>query len=80
VEFSEQAITTGVVKFFDATKNFGIVTADDGSEYFLGGKELSRTGVGDLQEGQRLTFSTRPDDHGRTARAINVRILGGADG
>lgn len=46
---------TGRVKWFDADKGFGFVTADDGEQVFLHASALP-SGVETVKQGQRLEF------------------------
>lgn len=58
----------GKVKFFNATKGFGFITADDGKEYFVHMTGL-KSGV-NLREGDSVAFDVEQGDRG--PKAVNV--------
>ena len=59
----------GKVKFFDDTKGFGFIAADDGKEIFVHQTALEE-GV-TLQEGDSVTFDVEQGDRG--PKAVNVK-------
>ena len=58
----------GTVKFFNAGKGFGFITAEDGNEYFVHMSALAE-GV-NLNEGDEVTFDVEEGDRG--PKAVNV--------
>jgi len=47
----------GTVKFFNSTKGFGFIQPQDGSkDVFVHISAVERAGMGNLSEGQRLSF------------------------
>lgn len=58
----------GTVKFFNAGKGFGFITAEDGNEYFVHMSALAE-GV-NLNEGDAVTFDVEEGDRG--PKAVNV--------
>jgi len=59
----------GTVKFFNETKGFGFISAEDGKEVFV---HQSALGDGEtLQEGDSITFDVESGDRG--AKAVNVK-------
>ena len=60
----------GKVKFFNTTKGFGFITADDGKEYFVHISGLQDTDM--LREGDDVTFEVEQGDRG--PKAVNVVI------
>lgn len=58
----------GTVKFFNAGKGFGFITAEDGKEYFVHQSALAE-GV-TLNEGDAVTFDVEEGDRG--PKAVNV--------
>lgn len=55
----------GKVKWYNAARGFGFLTADeDGKDYFVDWKALRSNRIGDLIEGQRLRFDTCSNGRG----------------
>ena len=58
---------TGVVKRFNATKGYGFIAPEDGSnDIFVHISAVERGGLATLREGQRVNFEVRPGRDGRT--------------
>lgn len=67
---------TGRVKWFDAVKGYGFITADDGSgDAFVHQTDIVAKGYRTLSEGDLVEFEPEPGDRGIKAR--NVRALTG---
>jgi CspA family cold shock protein len=63
----------GVVKFFNADRGYGFITpVDGGKDVFLHAGVLGRIGIS-VKEGDRLSFDTQPDKHGRGLQAVDVK-------
>ena len=60
----------GKVKFFDTTRGFGFITAEDGKEYFVHQTGL-KEGV-TLNENDSVTFDVEEGDRG--PKAVNVEV------
>ena len=60
----------GTVKFFNAGKGFGFITAEDGNEYFVHMSDLPE-GVS-LNEGDTVTFDVEEGEGGKGPKAVNV--------
>jgi CspA family cold shock protein len=55
-------MTTGTVKWFNATKGFGFIQPDDGgSDVFVHISAVERAGLGSLSEGQKVSFELERD-------------------
>jgi CspA family cold shock protein len=55
-------MTTGTVKWFNATKGFGFIQPDDGgSDVFVHISAVERAGLSSLSEGQKLSFELERD-------------------
>ena len=66
-------MTTGTVKFFNASKGFGFITPEGGGkDVFVHASALERAGIRSLGEGQRVTFDIQPDARG--SKAANVAL------
>ncbi|MBI3480907.1 MAG: cold-shock protein [Nitrosomonadales bacterium] len=67
---------TGTVKWFNDTKGFGFVSADDGSgDLFAHYSAINMKGFKTLKEGQKITFEIVPGPKGK--QAANIQYLGG---
>lgn len=66
---------TGTVKFFNTTKGFGFITPDEGAkDVFVHVSALQDSGLPGLEDGQRVTFETEPDRHGKGPKAVNLTL------
>lgn len=55
-------MTTGTVKWFNATKGFGFIQPDDGSaDVFVHISAVERAGMSSIAEGQKLSFQLEQD-------------------
>ena len=55
-------MATGTVKWFNPTKGFGFITPDDGgADVFVHISAVERSGLGSIQEGQKLSFELERD-------------------
>lgn len=59
----------GKVKFFNETKGFGFITAEDGKEYFVHSTGLN-SGVS-ISEGDLVTFEIEQGDKGPKASKVS---------
>ena len=63
---------TGTVKFFNAMKGFGFITRDDGQpDAFVHISAMERSGIRELNEGDRLEFDIEVDRRGKYS-AVNL--------
>ena len=63
---------TGTVKFFNSMKGFGFITRDDGQpDAFVHISAVERSGMRDLNEGDRLEFDIEVDRRGKYS-AVNL--------
>jgi CspA family cold shock protein len=66
---------TGTVKFFNTEKGYGFIRPDDGSrDVFVHVSAVTSSGLGGLNEGQRVTFDVEPDKRGKGPKAVNLRL------
>ena len=70
-------MTTGKVKFFNATRGFGFIEPEDGSkDAFVHISAVERAGltVTDLAEGQRVEYELKPGRDGKSS-AEDLKLL-----
>lgn len=64
-------MATGTVKFFNATRGYGFIRPDDGSkDVFVHVSAVERSGLGQLVEGQKVSFEIQSDARG--PKAVNL--------
>lgn len=67
-------MTTGTVKFFNATKGFGFITPEDGStDVFVHISAVERAGMRTIIEGQKLSFDVVRDERKGKSAAENLQ-------
>jgi cold shock protein len=68
---------SGTVKFFNAQKGYGFIKPDDGGrDIFVHITAVERSGLSNLNEGQRIEFDVEPDKKGKGPKAVNLVITG----
>ena len=63
-------MTQGTVKWFNDSKGFGFITADDNSDVFVHHTSIQGNGFKTLGEGDKVSFDTEQGPKG--PKAINV--------
>ncbi|MGC6768919.1 cold-shock protein [Enterococcus sp. LJL128] len=63
-------MNTGTVKWFNADKGFGFITAEDGTDVFAHFSAIQGEGFKSLDEGQAVTFDI--EDGQRGPQAVNI--------
>jgi CspA family cold shock protein len=65
-------MTTGTVKWFNATKGFGFIQPDDGDkDVFVHISAVEKAGLRGLNEGQKVSFEVQ-EERGKLA-AVNLK-------
>ncbi len=65
----------GTVKFFNHAKGYGFIAPDDGGkDVFVHASALERSGIGSIDEGDKVTFEVEDDPRGRGKQATNVQL------
>lgn len=61
-------MTTGTVKFFNATKGFGFIEPEDGSsDAFVHISAVERAGLSGLNEGQKVSYELQAGQNGKSS-------------
>jgi cold shock protein len=69
-------MSTGTVKWFNATKGFGFIQPDDGgNDVFVHISAVERAGMGSLNEGQKLSYESKLDSMRGKTSAENLRAM-----
>ncbi len=63
-------MTNGTVKWFNDSKGFGFITAEDGTDVFAHFSEIQSSGFKKLEEGEKVTFDIAEGQRG--AQASNI--------
>ncbi|OQO53901.1 cold-shock protein [Enterococcus hirae] len=63
-------MNNGTVKWFNADKGFGFITAEDGNDVFAHFSAIQSDGFKTLDEGQAVTFDI--EDGQRGPQAVNI--------
>jgi CspA family cold shock protein len=69
----KQEDTQGVVKWFDATKGFGFIAGQDGTDYFCHFSHIVMAGYRVLAENQHVAFNVAKGPKGLFA--TNIRAV-----
>lgn len=64
-------MATGTVKWFNTTKGYGFVTAEDGTDVFVHHSDIQGEGFKTLDEGDSVEFEITQGEKG--PKAANVR-------
>ncbi len=66
-------MSTGTVKWFNATKGYGFIQPEDGtSDVFVHISDVERSGIGSLKEGQKISFDVQRGQQGKLS-ACNLK-------
>jgi CspA family cold shock protein len=69
----EGLMSVGTVKWFNATKGYGFIAPDDGQkDVFVHISAVERSGIGNLHEGQKLSFDVERGQQGKVS-AVNLK-------
>jgi CspA family cold shock protein len=56
----------GTVKWFNTQRGYGFIQPDDGSkDVFVHVSAVERSGIGNLQEGQKLSYELEKSEQGK---------------
>jgi cold shock protein len=69
-------MTTGTVKWFNATKGFGFIQPETGDkDVFVHISAVERAGLSSLNDGQKVTFDVVADRKSGKTSADNLRAV-----
>jgi len=69
----EDEMTIGTVKWFNSQKGYGFIQPEDGSkDVFVHISAVERAGLGNLHEGQKVSFELERGQQGKTS-AVNLQ-------
>ena len=63
-------LTKGTVKWFNDSKGFGFITAEDGTDVFAHFTQIQSDGFRKLEEGEKVTFDIEQGQRGPQASNI----------
>lgn len=63
-------MATGTVKWFNATKGYGFITADDGTDVFVHHSDIEGEGFKTLDEGDAVEFEITEGPKGPKAASV----------
>ena len=67
-------MSIGTVKWYDPAKGFGFIRLEDGSnDVFVHASAVDRAGIGNLKEGQLLSFDVERNPKNGKLSASNIR-------
>jgi cold shock protein len=67
-------MSIGTVKWFNPAKGFGFIQPEDGTkDVFVHISAVERSGIGNLQEGQRVSFEAQRDARTGKVAASNLK-------
>jgi len=72
-ERKRKEMKRGTVKWFNAQKGYGFITAEDGTDVFVHYSGINAEGFKTLMEGQEVTYDVQNGSKG--AQAVNVAIV-----
>ena len=68
-------MSQGTVKWFNGQKGYGFIQPDDGSkDVFVHISAVERSGLGSLNEGQKVSFDLERGQQGKTS-AVNLQAI-----
>lgn len=67
-------MATGTVKWFNDQKGYGFIQPDSGGkDVFVHISAVERSGIGNLSEGQKISYDVEPDRRSGKEAAVNLK-------
>jgi CspA family cold shock protein len=67
-------MSTGTVKWFNTQKGYGFIQPDEGgNDVFVHISAVERSGLRDLNEGQKITYELQEDRRTGKTSAVNLQ-------
>ena len=71
-----EAMPIGTVKWFNAQKGYGFIQPEDGDkDIFVHISAVERSGLGGLNEGQKLRYDLERDQRSGKMSATNLQVI-----
>lgn len=65
-------MVNGTVKWFNAEKGYGFITAEDGNDVFVHFSQINKDGFKTLEEGEKVEFEIAEGQRGPQAENVTV--------
>ncbi|MEO1104071.1 MAG: cold-shock protein [Devosia sp.] len=66
----------GTVKWYNSTKGYGFISPDSGgNDVFVHVSAVERAGLGDLREGDKISYEIEVDRNRGKSSAVNLQAL-----
>lgn len=65
-------MVNGTVKWFNAEKGFGFITAETGEDVFVHYSQINKEGFKTLEEGQKVQFNVVEGQKGPQAENVTI--------
>ena len=68
-------MSTGTVKWYNATKGYGFIAPDDGGkDVFVHVSAVERAGLSGLNDGQSISYEIEVDERRGKSSAVNLKV------
>ena len=68
-------MANGTVKWFNATKGYGLIAPEDGgADVFVHIRQVEQSGMSELQDNQKVSFDVETGNNGKS-QATNIQAV-----